>query len=97
MKIVFDTKAISDLQNIRRWIAFESPSAAAKVLERLFRSIRSLVVFPERGRKGLESGTRELVVPGLPYVIVYKIRTDTNEIDVAAVLHNAQGRTPPND
>jgi toxin ParE1/3/4 len=97
MKIVFDAKAISDLENIRHWIARENPPMATKVLERLFSGVRSLVLFPARGRTGLEPGTRELVVSGLPYIVVYKIYDDLNELVVAAVFHTSQGRSEAPD
>ncbi|SNS91307.1 addiction module toxin, RelE/StbE family [Tardiphaga sp. OK246] len=97
MKIVFDAKAISDLENIRQWIARENPLMATKVLERLFSGVRSLALFPARGRNGLEPGTRELVVPGLPYIVVYKIYDDVNELVVAAVFHTSQGRSEAQD
>ena len=93
MKVVFDAKAISDLEHIHQWIARENPPMATKILERLFSGVRSLALFPARGRTGLEPGTRELIVPGLPYIVVYKIHDDVNELVVAAVFHTSQGRS----
>ncbi|KZD22577.1 type II toxin-antitoxin system RelE/ParE family toxin [Tardiphaga robiniae] len=49
MKIVFDEKAISDLENIRQWIARESPWMATRVIEELFSNIWSLSVFLHGG------------------------------------------------
>ena len=42
------------------------------------------------GRPGLEPGTRELVEP--PYVIVYEVHDDLDEVIVLAVFHGAQDR-----
>jgi toxin ParE1/3/4 len=44
--------------------------------------------FPYRGREGRMPGTRELVLARLPYCIVYRVGTDSNEI--LAILHQAQ-------
>jgi hypothetical protein len=35
---------------------------------------------PNRGRRGAEPGTRELVVAGLPYIVVYRVKDDAVEI-----------------
>jgi plasmid stabilization system protein ParE len=36
-------------------------------------TIDLLIAFPDIGHKGALSGTREMVVPGLPYVVVYRL------------------------
>jgi toxin ParE1/3/4 len=40
------------------------------------------------GRPGRVIGTRELIVPGTPYVVAYRVRESTME--VLAVMHSAQ-------
>ena len=42
------------------------------------------------GRPGLVPSTRELVEP--PYIIVYEVHEDRNEIVVLAIIHGAQDR-----
>lgn len=37
MKLVFDDRALADLENIFGWIAQDSPATAKKVVDRLFR------------------------------------------------------------
>jgi toxin ParE1/3/4 len=39
-----------------------------------------LCEFPQSGGAGRILGTRELVVSGLPYVVVYRVEDDTVEI-----------------
>jgi toxin ParE1/3/4 len=73
MKLVFDTKALSDIEAIYRWISRDSPSIAEAVVDRVFQSIERLASFPQMGRAGLEPGTREWVVPRLPYIVVYEL------------------------
>ncbi|MET0631536.1 MAG: type II toxin-antitoxin system RelE/ParE family toxin [Xanthobacteraceae bacterium] len=45
---------------------------------------------PLLGREGALPGTREMVVPGLPYVIVYRI--EDGAVAVLGVYHGAQQR-----
>ena len=42
------------------------------------------------GRPGLVEGTRELVEP--PYIVVYAVQQDRDEIVVLAIFHGAQKR-----
>ena len=42
------------------------------------------------GRSGLVPGTRELIES--PYVIVYEVHEDRDEIAVLAIVHGAQDR-----
>jgi hypothetical protein len=48
---------------------------------------------PYIGREGALPGTRELIVPGLPYIVVYRIELARAEgIIVLGVYHGAQLR-----
>jgi plasmid stabilization system protein ParE len=73
MKIVFDDKAISDLQAIREWIERHSATSAEKVLKRIFSAISVLDRFPKRGQLGRHPKTHELIIAGLPYLVVYQL------------------------
>jgi toxin ParE1/3/4 len=39
------------------------------------------------GRPGRIEGTREMVIPGLPYIIPYRVMDD--EIQIASVIHTS--------
>jgi plasmid stabilization system protein ParE len=43
---------------------------------------------PNRGRPGKKQGTRELVIPSLPYIVAYQVSEDT--VYIARILHAAQ-------
>ena len=43
---------------------------------------------PEMGRAGRIPGTRELVIPRLPYILVYRLTTST--VDILTILHASQ-------
>ncbi len=88
MKIRWRTAAINDLTRIRDYIADHNAAAAQAVVERVLHSIDRLTVFPESGRAGQVNGTREVVVPGLPYIVVYgPVDVD---VEIIAVFHAAQ-------
>jgi plasmid stabilization system protein ParE len=48
-------------------------------------------------RAGRVEDTRELVVPRLPYVAVYKVDTRNDLLTVVAVFHGAQDRNNVRD
>jgi toxin ParE1/3/4 len=45
--------------------------------------------FPLLGREGGVANTREFPIPGLPYIIVYKIESET-DIDILTIIHGHQ-------
>jgi len=49
-----------------------------------------LSYFPEAGRLGESEGTREWVVGGLPYIMVYQVSNEP-ALTVLGVFHAAQG------
>jgi toxin ParE1/3/4 len=82
------TPATQDLYNIVRRIQQDNPDAAAKVAKTLYDGCSGLGNFPRRGRTGRIEGTRELVFPGLPYVVVYRIQDQT--LEILRIYHGAQ-------
>ncbi|HEV1998964.1 MAG TPA: type II toxin-antitoxin system RelE/ParE family toxin [Xanthobacteraceae bacterium] len=92
MKLVFDAKALQDLEGIFDWIAEDSPANARGVIERILASVERLGAYPEMARAGRVAGTREWVVPRLPYIVVYEVRRDRDELVVTAVFHEKQDR-----
>ncbi len=64
------------------------PEAARKLALRVYEAIGSLPQFPHLGRLGRKPGTRGLVLPGLPFLAVYRVRKDV--IEIARILHGAQ-------
>ena len=94
MKLVFDDQAIADLEDIFSWIAQDSPAAAKSVTDRLFSSIELLGPFLRLGHIGRDPETFEWVVPRLPYVVVYEIDLQLDQVVITAVFHGAQDRTP---
>jgi plasmid stabilization system protein ParE len=61
---------------------------ARRVALTIYESVALLQKFPHRGRPGRETSTRELVIPNLPYVVIYRIREQI--IEITRILHGAQ-------
>jgi toxin ParE1/3/4 len=88
MQVRWTTPATQDLEEITLYIQKDSRDAAEAVAKTLFDSANSLELLPSRGRIGRIPGTRELVVPGLPYIIVYRI--DEAAIQILHIYHGAR-------
>ena len=54
----------------------------------IYESIDSLRAMPNKGRPGRKINTRELDVPKLPFVVIYRVREGM--IEVNRILHSAQ-------
>ncbi len=93
MRVVVTTNAILDIENIYNWIASDSIANAVSVKRRIAHAIDVRIASnPFIGRFGKIEGTREWVVPGLPYVITYRVDQAQNTLTVAGVVHGARNR-----
>lgn len=90
MRLRYRVEAASDLVAIHEYIAADNPVAASAVITRIRQSVERLLLFPKSERLGRVPGTRELIVPNLPYIVVYQISDDL--IDIVAVAHAAEDR-----
>lgn len=90
MIVRFSTAARADVQSIFNYVALENPGAAARVIGTIEHATLRLGLFPLSGRTGAVEGTRELVVPRLPYITVYRIIAET--VEIIAVFHAAQNK-----
>jgi toxin ParE1/3/4 len=89
MRVRWTEPAALDLTNVCDYTEqHHGPEAARKLALRVYEAIGSLPQFPHLGRLGRKPGTRELVLPGLPFLAVYRVRKDV--IEIARILHGAQ-------
>jgi toxin ParE1/3/4 len=88
MEVLWLEEAIQDLKEIGRFIAEDDPAAAYRVLTKIETSGHSLLQNPHLGRQGRVAKTRELIVPGLPYILPYYIKGQ--EIRILAVMHTSR-------
>lgn len=54
----------------------------------IYQNIRLLKTFPNRGRPGHRSGTKELTLTPLPYVVVYAVKAEA--VEILHIYHGAQ-------
>lgn len=62
------------------------------MIGRILEGIERVGRFPYIGRTGRAAGTYELVVRGLPYIVVYQVNADDDEVIVIGVFHGALDR-----
>lgn len=86
MKLKWTRLALQDLRHLHEYIA-DDASAATRMVTRIQEAAERLKNHPQMGRPGRVQGTRELVIAGSPYVVVY-ILGDA-EIQIAAIIHSA--------
>ncbi len=82
--------AADDLEDIAIYLFLHHPEFAASTIQRLYDTAKSLKAFPYLGRVGRKSGTRELVLAPLPYLMIYAV--DDQSISILRFLHAAQDR-----
>lgn len=88
MQVRWTEQAIADLQSLRSYIERDKPQAAKKFVLRIINIVESdLVLQPGMGRSGRKIGTKELIIPGTPYFIPYRIKDDW--LEIIRVLHGA--------
>jgi len=88
MRVLYQRTAQRDIEGIYAYIAKDDPDAAIRVVERIRAAIEMLADYPHVGRPGRKTGTRELVVAHLHYVVPYRVVG--NEVRIVRVLHPAQ-------
>jgi len=92
MIVRYTRQALNDLESLRNYISQEQPRAAAAMAGLIREAVDGLSRFPERGRPGRVAGTRELVIPGTPFVVPYRVAGQ--EVQILAVLHGARAWPP---
>ncbi len=88
MELRWTEQAANDLENITDYLFLKTPLRAAELVREIYHAPTALLTFPHPGRPGRKAGTRELVLPSLPYVVVYQIMGDV--VNVVRILHGAQ-------
>jgi len=88
VKIEWTVPALQHVREAREYIEIDSPGAAARQIDRIEAAVNLLRAFPMMGRAGRRSGTRELPVPGTPYLLVYRVKRES--VQMLAVLHGAR-------
>jgi addiction module RelE/StbE family toxin len=87
-RLEYSPRYFRRLDDIRERIAADNPAAAVRMIERIRAAAERLAASPAIGRPGRVAATRELVIPGTPYIIPYRVKGDV--VQIITVLHSAQ-------
>jgi toxin ParE1/3/4 len=88
MQVRWTTAAATDLELIADYLFEKTPQNAPRLIREICDAVFALKTYPNRGRPGKKSGTRELVLTSLPYIVVYKVASDV--LHIVRILHGAQ-------
>ena len=86
---IWSPEAINDLAALRIYIEQDDPIAAQRVALHIIHSIETLLPNnPELGRPGRVPGTRELVIPKMPFIVPHRLVGNT--IQILRIFHGAR-------
>lgn len=89
-RIIWTQPAIADLQAVAEYIELDNPSAASRLVKKIFKRIESLADFPKLGKIPKElPGLSYLEIVVVPCRIFYRI--DRNTIYIVAVYRMERG------
>jgi toxin ParE1/3/4 len=84
--------ALLDLDEVVAYITQDNPTAAAEQVLKIIRTVSLLKEQQGLGRAGRVPVTRELIVPGTPYIVPYRVKG--NIVQVLRVYHAARKLAP---
>jgi toxin ParE1/3/4 len=73
------------MKEVDAYISLDNPAETLKTVARVLDAIEYLLQFPNMGRVGRLVGTRELIVSGTPFIVIYQVRRF--DIYVLRILH----------
>ena len=88
MKIRWTKPAIQALESIQDYIVQDNRHAAYEVAQKIHEMVKRLREYPQLGRPGRVRGTLELVIPGLPYIVPYRVKK--GEVHILTVFHTSR-------
>ena len=96
MTLRYSARARAHLLAIYEHIRERNPTAASRVGARIREAAEVLRSFPYAGRPGRSANTREWVVQGLPYIIVYQVDSDEPvQVTILGIFHCARNPDDP--
>jgi addiction module RelE/StbE family toxin len=80
LTLKWSIKALIDLDQAQRYIAYENPTAARLVAQRIHDAAHRLLTHPSMGKPAHVPNARIWGVDRTPYLIVYRVRGERLEI-----------------
>ncbi|MBF0168750.1 MAG: type II toxin-antitoxin system RelE/ParE family toxin [Alphaproteobacteria bacterium] len=91
-RVLWSLEAGRNLLDIHDFIQANDPSAAQRIVAAIKAITLSLKTLPRRGKPGRKLGTRELVLPNLPWIINYSVDDRMRTVNILRLHHYAQRR-----
>jgi toxin ParE1/3/4 len=88
LKIYWLEKAAIDLEEAYNFILLDNPSAAENEVNKVLEVVELLSINPALGKAGRVPKTRELVIAGTPYIVIY--RAKGNRLEILRIFHSAR-------
>lgn len=79
-----------DIRQTVNYLRKENPAVADNLILAIQKSLRLIEKNPNIGRPDPEDGTREWSIPNWPYIIPYRIKSET--IEILRVWHTRRDR-----
>ena len=91
MQLKWTEPAAQDLDKIEEYISREnSPAVAIEIVLKVIETVEMVLpTHPRAGRMGRVTGTREFVIEGVPFVVIYR-QIGSDQLQIIRVLHDAQ-------
>ncbi|WP_339747791.1 type II toxin-antitoxin system RelE/ParE family toxin [uncultured Maricaulis sp.] len=90
-RVRWSSRAGRDMTEAHDFIAQDDADAALRMILTVESATEYLLTYPSMGRQGRLKNTRELVIPHLPYLIVY--RSASSEVEILRLLHTSRDRS----
>jgi toxin ParE1/3/4 len=87
MQILWLDRAQSDLRELFQYLVQHNPNAGRRSSVAVETEVLRLADYPALGRPGRVAGTRELIIPGTPYLVAYTVDPRARSVIVLRVLH----------
>lgn len=94
MQLRWSPDAAADFEAIVQYIRRDNLPAARRTAGTIYARVGALAKSPLVGRYGRVEGTRELPLPPLPYIVVYRVLEQAATVEIVNILHGAQ-QWPP--
>jgi toxin ParE1/3/4 len=88
MQIRWEADAIADLSDLRSFIKHDNPTAANRIAGKIIDATNLLNNHPLLGKPGRIHTTRELVVSGTPYTLIYLVEAEV--VSILRIFHQAR-------
>ena len=91
MQLKWTEPAAQDLDKIEKYISREnSPAVAIDIVLKVIETVEMVLpTHPRAGRMGRVTGTREFLIEGVPFVVIYR-QIGSDQLQIIRVLHDAQ-------